>query len=76
MWCIYFIGDAMLKLNFTKQEIEDIKSKIYLSEIQERILEYRLREYSITKMAQLEYCSESKINKELYKIKEKIMKVI
>ena len=66
----------MLKLNFTKQEIEDIKSKIYLSEIQERILEYRLREYSITKMAQLEYCSESKINKELYKIKEKIMKVI
>lgn len=66
----------MLKLNFTKQEIENIKSKIYLSEIQERILEYRLKEYSITKMAQLEYCSESKISKELNKIKKKIMKVI
>lgn len=66
----------MLKLNFTKQEVDDIKSKIYLSDMQERILEYRLKEYSITKMAQLEYCSESKISKELNKIKEKIMKVI
>lgn len=66
----------MLKLDFTKQEIDEIKSKIYLSEIQERILEYRLKEYSITKMSQLEYCSESKISKEIYKIKKKIMKVI
>lgn len=66
----------MLKLNFTKQEVDDIKSKIYLSDMQERILEYRLKEYSITKMAQLEYCSESKISKELNKIKKKIMKVI
>lgn len=66
----------MLKLDFTKQEIDDIKSKIYLSDIQERILEYRLKEYSITKMARLEYCSESKISKELYKIKKKIEKVL
>jgi len=66
----------MLKLDFTKKEIDDIKSKLYLSEMQERILEYRLKEYSITKMAQLEYCSESKISKEIYKIKKKIMKVI
>lgn len=66
----------MLKLDFTKQEVEDIKSKIYLSDMQDRILEYRLKEYSITKMAQLEYCSESKISKELNKIKKKIMKVI
>jgi len=66
----------VLKLDFTKQEIDDIKSKIYLSDIQERILEYRLKEYSITKMARLEYCSESKISKELYKIKKKIEKVL
>jgi hypothetical protein len=66
----------MLKLDFTKQEVEDIKSKIYLSDMQDRILVYRLKEYSITKMAQLEYCSESKISKELNKIKKKIMKVI
>ena len=41
----------MLKLEFTKQEVDEIKNKIYLSEIQERIFEYRLKEYSITKMA-------------------------
>ncbi len=66
----------MLRFDFTKQEVDDIKSKIYLSEIQERIFEYRLREYSITKMAMLEHCSESTIKREIKKIKKKIMKVI
>jgi len=66
----------MFKLELTKKEIEDIKSKIYLSDIQERILEYRLREYSITKMAQLECCSESTISKEIYKLRNKITKVL
>ena len=66
----------MLKLDFTKQEVENIKSKIYLNEMQERILEYRLKEYSITKMAMLEHCSESTINREIKKIKRKILKVI
>lgn len=69
-------SDYMLKLDFTKQEVENIKSKIYLSEIQERIFEYRLKEYSITKMALLESVSESTISKEINKIKKKIMKVI
>lgn len=66
----------MFKLNFSKNEIANIKSKIYLSEFQERILEYRLKEMSITKMAMLENCSESTINREIKKIKNKIKKVI
>ena len=66
----------MLKLEFTKQEVDIIKSKIYLSELQERIFEYRLKEYSITKMAMLENVSESTISRELKKIKNKILKVI
>lgn len=66
----------MFKLEFTKSEVNEIKSKIYLSEIQERIFEYRLKEYSITKMAMLENVSESTINRELKKVKRKIMKVI
>lgn len=65
-----------MKFDFTKREVEEIKSKIYLSEIQERIFEYKLREYSITKMSMLENCSESTINREIKKIKKKIMKVI
>jgi IS30 family transposase len=66
----------VFKLEFTKQEVNIIKSKIYLSELQERILDYRLKEYSITKMALLENVSESTINRELKKVKRKIMKVI
>lgn len=66
----------MFKLEFTKQEVNIIKSKIYLSELQERILDYRLKEYSITKMALLENVSESTINRELKKVKKKIMKII
>lgn len=66
----------MLKFDFTKKEFEDIKSKIYLTELQERILEYRLKEYSITKMSMLEHCSERTISREISKIKKKIMKVI
>lgn len=66
----------MLKLEFTRQEVDEIKSKIYLSEIQERIFEYRLKEYSITKMAMLENVSESTINRELKKVRKKILRVI
>lgn len=62
--------------NFTRQEVDEIKSKIYLSEIQERIFEYKLKEYSISKMAMLENCSESTISKEISKLKKKILKVI
>ena len=66
----------MLRLNFTKSELNDLKEKIYLSEIQERIIEYRLKEYSRVKMAQLENCSIQTIDREINKIAQKIMKVI
>jgi len=66
----------MLKLDFTKAEVDSIKSQIYLSELQERIFEYRLKEYSITKMSMIENCSESTINREIKKIKKKIKKII
>ena len=66
----------MLKLNFTKSELQDIKDKIYLSEIQERIIEYRLKEYSRVKMADLENCSIQTIDRELSKIAKKILKII
>ena len=66
----------MIKLDFSKEEYENIKNKIFLNEFQERIFEYRIKEYSITKMAMLENCSESTINREIKKIKNKIKKVI
>lgn len=66
----------MLKLDFSKEEYENIKNKIFLNEFQERILEYRIKEYSIAKMSILENCSESTISREIKKIKNKIKKVI
>ena len=66
----------MLRFEFTRKEADELKSKIILSEIQERIFEYRLKEYSITKMAMLENVSESTISRELKKVKKKVMKVI
>ena len=66
----------MLKLNFTKAELINLKEKIFLSEIQEKIIEYRLKEYSRVKMADLEHCSVGKIDKEINKIAEKIIKVL
>ena len=66
----------MLKFEFTNSELGYIKSKIHFTPIQERIIGYRQNEYSITKMAMLESSSESTINREIRKIKKKIMKVI
>ena len=66
----------MLKLNFTKSELQEIKDKIYLSEIQERIIEYRLKEYSRVKMDNLESCSIQTIDREISKIAKKILKII
>ena len=66
----------MLKLNFTKTELQELKDKIFLSEIQEKIIEYRLKEYSRVKMADLEHCSVATIDREISKIAKKIYKVI
>ena len=66
----------MLKIDFTNEEINDIKSRIHFTLLQERIINYRQDEYSITKMAMLENVSERTISRELNKIKRKIMKII
>lgn len=56
--------------------LELLKSKIHFTELQNRIINYRQNEYSITKMAMLENCSESTINREIKKIKNKIKRVV
>lgn len=66
----------MLRIDFTNKELEEIKEKIHFTEFQERIIKYRQNEYSLTKMAMLEHCSESTISREVKKVKKKIMKVI
>ena len=66
-----------MKLDFTKQEIEEIKSKIYLTKLQEQILDMKLKgdltEYG---MALKLGVSESTITYQWKKVKKKILKVI
>ena len=66
----------MLKFDFTTDEMQYLKSKIHFTELQERIIEYRRNEYSITKMALLEHLSERTISREINKIKRKIIRVL
>ena len=53
----------MLRIDFTNKELNEIKEKIHFTELQERIIKYRQNEYSLTKMAMLEHCSESTISR-------------
>lgn len=66
----------MLKIDLTREEYDELINKLVLNEFQERILEYRIKEYNITKMSILEHCSESTINREINKIKNKIKRAI
>ena len=66
----------MLKFDFTTDEMQYLKSKIHFTELQERIIEYRRNEYSITKMALLEHLSERTISREINKSKRKIIRVL
>lgn len=76
MWQIRNQKEIMLKFDFTNSELNEIKNKIHFTPLQERIISYRQDEYSITKMASIENCSESTINREIKKIKRKIIKVV
>lgn len=66
-----------MKLEFTKDEVKEIKSKIYLTDLQEKILDMKLKgdltEYG---MAIQLGVSESTIQYNWRKVKKKILKVI
>lgn len=66
----------MFKIDLTREEYDELINKLMLNEFQERILEYRIKEYSLTKMSMLEHCSESTISREINKIKNKIKRAI
>ena len=66
----------MLKLEFNKDELQALKDKMYLSEIQEHIMEYRAKNYSRVKMAELEHTSIGTIDREIKKIAAKIARII
>ena len=67
----------MYKLDFSKSEMEEIKSKIYLNKLQTKILDLKLEnEYTIAGIAQKCNCSERTVSNQWKKIIEKIYRVI
>lgn len=66
-----------MRLEFTRDEIKQIKEKIYLTDIQEKILDMKL-EGNLTEygMAMKLGVSESTITYQWKKTKKKILKVI
>ena len=66
----------MAKLTFTKKEIEIIKSKIYLTNEEEKVLDLWLKESTIVETAMKLNMSESTINRKRKSIINKIKRVI
>ena len=73
MWKVH---EIMTRFDFTKAEVEEIKSKIYLSEDEEKILDMRLLDYSITKISIEMNMSVRTVNRYISKIKNKIKRAI
>ena len=66
----------MCKFDFTRQEAETIKSKLYLTEDEDKVFEMKLLNYSITKIALELNVSERTASRIIKRLKNKIMKVL
>lgn len=61
---------------FTKQDYDNIVEKCMLNEEYQKLLEYKIKGYSITKMSMLLNTSESNISVMVKKLKNKIKRII
>ncbi len=64
----------MLRVTFTKRELEKLLEVIHFTPMQKRIIHYRLDEETRVKMADLEKVSVSTIDREIKEIAKKIKK--
>lgn len=61
---------------FTKADYEYLVSECMLDEEYQKLLEYKIKGYSITKIAQLLNVSEATVSVMVSKLKKKIKKII
>lgn len=66
----------MSKLDFTKEEYEMLIEKCMFNEELSKILEYKIKDYSIVQIAMKMNMSERTVCRRLKQIKNKIKKVI
>lgn len=62
--------------DFTKEEYEQLKEELMLDEELSKILEMKIKNYSITKMSIELNMSVSSINRRIKRLKKKIMKLL
>ena len=65
-----------MKFDFTKTEYEHLKEELMLNEEMAKILEMKIKGYSITKISMELSMSESTISRRVEELKKKIMKII
>ena len=61
---------------FTKSDYERICDECMLDDDYKKLLEYKIKGYSIVKMADMIGCSEATISKMINKLKKKIRRII
>ena len=69
-------SDDMKFFEFNKQDFENIVDKCMLNEEYQKLLEYKIKGYSITKMSMLLNTSEANISVMVKKLKKKISKIL
>lgn len=62
----------MLRITFTKHELDALMENIHFTPMQKRIIQYKLDEESRVKMAEIENVSIATIDREIKKISIKI----
>lgn len=62
--------------DFTKEEYEILKEKLMLNEELSKILEMKIKGYSIVKMSDELNMSESSVSRRIKQLKKKIMKIL
>ena len=65
-----------MKFDFTKEEYELLKDKLMLDDELAKILEMKIKNYSITKMSMELKMSESSVSRRVSRLKKKIMKIL
>lgn len=65
-----------MSFDFTKEEYEQLKEELMLDEELSKILEMKIKNYSITKMSFELNMSVSSVNRRIRKLKKKIMKLL
>ena len=66
----------MYKFEFSDKELDEISKKALLSPLQKEIIEYRIKDYSLVKIAELTKNSTSTVSRQIVKIVKKIKRII